>query len=226
MIYSYIANINPFLLILPWVKRNQSFYSTLEANKLNDKQLGPYLAGLIEGDGSIYTPLISEDSKTNTVPHIEITFDVKDSEFFKKIKNVLGGGFITMRSNGQSGRLRLCRRKKDILLKLVNLINGHMRTPKIEALHRLINFLNLKHNYSIPLCGIDQTPLSESSWLFNSWFFYFLNSIPHVRKFHTNNLLNLSPYFVTGFALFFLNLWFKKNQQNLHSLYLLLKPMT
>jgi hypothetical protein len=53
----------------------------------------------------------------------------------------------------------------DVLLKLVNLINGHMRTPKIEALHRLINWINLKHNSSIPLLGIDTTPLSESSWL-------------------------------------------------------------
>ena len=172
---------------MPLTRINQGFYSSLQPNNLNDKRLGPYLAGLIEGDGSIYTPLISEDSKTKTAPHIEITFDVKDSEFFEKIKDVLGGGFITMKSNGQSGRLII--RKKDIILKLVNLINGHMmRTPKIEALHRLINFLNFKHNDSIPLCGIDQTPLSESSWLFNSWFFHLLNSILHVRRFHTKTL--------------------------------------
>jgi hypothetical protein len=37
--------------------------------------------------------------------------------------------------------------------------------PKIEALHRLINWFNLKHNSTIPLLGIDTTPLSESSWL-------------------------------------------------------------
>ncbi len=40
-----------------------------------------------------------------------------------------------------------------------------MRTPKIEALHRLITWFNLKINYSIPLLNIDTTPLSNSSWL-------------------------------------------------------------
>lgn len=62
-----------------------------------------------------------------------------------------------------SGRLMI--RKRAILLKVINLINGKMRTPKIEALHRLINWFNLNHNSSIPLKGKDTTPLSESSWL-------------------------------------------------------------
>lgn len=53
----------------------------------------------------------------------------------------------------------------ETLLKLVLLINGYMRTPKIEALHRLITWLNLKHNTNIPLLTIDMSPLKESSWL-------------------------------------------------------------
>lgn len=40
-----------------------------------------------------------------------------------------------------------------------------MRTPKIEALHRLINWINVKNNESIPMLGLDKTPLNESSWL-------------------------------------------------------------
>ena len=38
-------------------------------------------------------------------------------------------------------------------------------TPKIEALHRLITWVNLKNNSNIPLLNIDQTPLEKSSWL-------------------------------------------------------------
>jgi hypothetical protein len=38
-------------------------------------------------------------------------------------------------------------------------------TPKIEALHRLINWINLKRNEAIPLLGIDLSPLNESTWL-------------------------------------------------------------
>lgn len=51
------------------------------------------------------------------------------------------------------------------MLKVVQVINGYMRTPKIEALHRLITGLNSKHNTNIPLLGIDTTPVNYSSWL-------------------------------------------------------------
>jgi len=96
------------------------------------------------------------------VPHIEIAFDIRDLPLFKKIQSIIGG-YITIRPNGQSGRLTVKRQVS--LLKLINLINGHMRTPKIEALHRVINWLNLKRNCSIPLLGLDNTPLNNSSWL-------------------------------------------------------------
>lgn len=47
------------------------------------------------------------------------------------------------------------------MLKVVNLINGYMRTPKIEALHRL----NSNYNTNIPLLAIDTTSFNNSSWL-------------------------------------------------------------
>lgn len=52
------------------------------------------------------------------------------------------------------------------MLKVVQLINGYLRTPKIEALHRLITRLNSKHNTNIHLLGIDTTPLNYSSWIY------------------------------------------------------------
>lgn len=36
---------------------------------------------------------------------IEIAFDIKDLKLFEKIKDVLGGGYISIRPNGQVGRL-------------------------------------------------------------------------------------------------------------------------
>ena len=45
------------------------------------------------------------------------------------------------------------------------MINGYFRTPKIEALHRLINWLNLKYDTNVPILGIDSTPFKDSSWL-------------------------------------------------------------
>lgn len=121
--------------------------------------LGPYLAGLIEGDGSILVPGIN----VSWAPYIEITFDIKDLKLIEKIKSTLGGGYITIRPNGNSGRLHI--KKLEILLKVILLINGHMRTPKREALHRLIVWYNNKKNVNIPLLGVDTEPLSDSSWL-------------------------------------------------------------
>ena len=88
---------------------------------------------------------------------IEIAFDIKDVQLAKKIM----GGNLFIRANGQSCRITF--KKSDLLLKVVQFINGYMRTPKIEALHRLITRLNSKHN--TPLLGLDTTPLNYSSWL-------------------------------------------------------------
>lgn len=151
------------------VTLNKRNYSILTKNN----QLGPYLAGLIEGDGSILVP----GKDVNWVPNIEIVFDVKDPpaglinpcftrvdlKLFEKIQSILGGGYISIRPNGNSGRLII--KKKEILFYLISLINGHMRTPKVEALHRLIIWYNNKNNTNIPLLGLDLEPLGNSSLL-------------------------------------------------------------
>ena len=82
---------------------------------------------------------------------------------FEKIKSVLRGGYLLIRPNQMSGRYVI--KKKEILLKLISLINGSMRTPKIEALHRLIDFINFKYNSTIPQLKIDLSPIDHNSWL-------------------------------------------------------------
>lgn len=145
---------------------HKKFNSIITINNNHDKNnLGPYLAGLIEGDGHIYTPSSYRDKngKKNT-PSIEICFDIKDLPLFIKIKEVLEGGYIAIRPNNKSGRLFI--KKKVILLKLINLINGHMRTPKIEALHRIIQWFNNERNvYQIKPLSLDTSLLEDNSWL-------------------------------------------------------------
>lgn len=52
------------------------------------------------------------------------------------------------------------------LLKLVNLLNGNMKTPKINSLFKLIKWLNNKDSnlniVALPLCI---RPFSEDAWL-------------------------------------------------------------
>ena len=67
--------------------------------------------------------------------------------------------------NKGEGRFYLLQiRRKDDLKKIVKLINGKMRTPKIEALERLIKWLNKRSEEKIELKGLDRSILSNSGW--------------------------------------------------------------
>jgi hypothetical protein len=75
----------------------QPFYSIElkeKKNKIKYNQLGAYIAGLIEGDGNIYTPRLN----VKGYPQIEIAFDIKDVQLAKKNKqkiiSVIGGGLV------------------------------------------------------------------------------------------------------------------------------------
>lgn len=123
--------------------------------------LSSYLAGLIEGDGSIITPKTEySPSGAKNLGQIEITFSIEDLYLAifiqKKVK-----GRIRIRGNA----CILVIKKKIDLYNLITLINGNMRTPKIEALHRIINWYNKNYGSQIPLLSLDNSPLINNSWL-------------------------------------------------------------
>ena len=61
----------------------------------NDNLLGHYLAGLIEGDGSIIVPKTIRNQKGKLLyPVVKITFVEKDAPLAIKIKQVLNGGTV------------------------------------------------------------------------------------------------------------------------------------
>jgi hypothetical protein len=71
------------------------------------------------------------------------------------------GSYIVIRKNNQSGKLTI--KKKIVLLKLINLINGYMRTPKIEALHRLIDYFNLNKYLNLIKYEVDKSNILNKS---------------------------------------------------------------
>lgn len=127
--------------------------------------LGSYLAGLIEGDGSIYTPKDKlQDENHKLKPNsafIEVVFHKKDLDLARYIMNLLDGGYLLDSSNYS----RLIIKKKKSLLRLIHLINGEMRTPKIKALHRQILWCNKKWGLNIPLGSISLVPIHKNAWL-------------------------------------------------------------
>lgn len=127
-------------------------------------KLGYYLAGLIEGDGNIWIPATERFSKNELrAPSIAITFHKNELPFFEHIKSVIGGGYIYQSKSDNSCSYRIV--KSEILIKVINLINGKFRTPKIYCLHRVIDFVNLKHNLNIKKMPLDNSNLNSNPWL-------------------------------------------------------------
>jgi hypothetical protein len=97
---------------------------------------GPYLAGLIEGNGYIGIQYPDSKSKVISRPKIIIAFNINDKPLAEKISVELKVGKTINRE--KAGHVLLQIVAKEEVLKIIHLINGYMRTPKIEALHRAI----------------------------------------------------------------------------------------
>ena len=136
--------------------------SHTQLRKYSNSPFAPYLAGLIEGDGHIAVH-DKNTQKKEYRPKIIIAFNIKDKPLAEKLSTELKVGKVIDRAS--AGHVLLQILAKEEVLKIINLINGHMRTPKIEALHRAIRWINGKDNSSIPLRGIDSSPLDSNSWL-------------------------------------------------------------
>jgi len=105
-----------------------------DKSKLRSR-LGAYLAGLIEADGSF--AVHDKDSKAKRYrPKILVVFNISDKPLAEKLSYELKVGKVISKPN--AGHVILQILAKDEVLKIINLINGYMRTPKIEALHRTI----------------------------------------------------------------------------------------
>lgn len=169
-LYNVIVTAHAFLMIFFMVMPamiggfgNEKFVHNLNSSAI--KKLDSYLAGLIEGDGSIYTP--DKEYKTPSgkkgYPAITTVFDINSLPLAEKLQSIIGG-----RINIHPVQKYLLWRIQDLksLIKVVELINGKMRTPKIEALKRLIGYLNEKQiEKKIHLKKIDSSEIDSNGWL-------------------------------------------------------------
>jgi len=83
------------------------------SNGDSDQLLGHYLAGLIEGDGSIIVPKTVRNQKGKLLyPVVKITFVEKDAPLAKKIQEVLNGGTLVYPKNTNYLNLLFRRRSR------------------------------------------------------------------------------------------------------------------
>jgi hypothetical protein len=136
-------------------------YSTIN---LSNKQLGPYLAGLIEGDGTIAvdssvsysSPSSSSSGKKDSLreaknfklvevnsnkpkysPKIIIVFKKADLPLANYLRELTTSGFVLIKPE----RGYVLWQIQDVvgIFTIISIINGYMRTPKIESIHRAID---------------------------------------------------------------------------------------
>lgn len=124
---------------------------------------GSYLAGLWEGDGHIsIAPDVPGKKAYN--PRFNITFNEKDEKLALLIKSWVNDyGFIRYKVREHAVVYTVS--NIEGLLIVINLINGKLRSPKIVQFKALIEYLNKHKSLKIEQKPIDNSPLSENSWL-------------------------------------------------------------
>jgi len=131
-------------------------------NDLSKSNFAAYLAGLIEGDGTIVVPKTERSPKGKlNYPVIQIVFHSKDLPLALIIQKVLGFGSISKKKDHNAHVLSINSYKG--LIFTINLINGNMRTPKRYSLYNLIDFYQDKIN--IEKKPIDNSPIDSNPWL-------------------------------------------------------------
>lgn len=144
---------------------------TLSLPSLNLKSgplfLSSYLAGLIEGDGTIVVPKKERSDKGKlNYPCIQIVFHLRDFPLCQVIQKLLGHGTISKKK--QSAAYILTINNLEGLIVVTRLINGKMRGAKYYQLLNLIDYLNNKFegkNLNLEGLGFSNTPIEEDSWL-------------------------------------------------------------
>jgi len=156
--------------IWPFTQVNNLKYKDLsnlnfKYKDLSNLKFSSYLTGLIEGDGSIITPKTERSIKGRIdYPSIQIIFHLKDYSLASMIQKEIKNGSLT-RKKGINAYVLTINNYNGLIL-LISMINGNMKTPKINSLYNLIDWLNFKFKeiyiYKKPL---NENPLDSNAWL-------------------------------------------------------------
>lgn len=126
------------------------------------------MAGLFEGDGTIYIPKkerhISKDDKPGkrTYPSLQLSFASKDLPLaFALVKGI---GQCSIQKVTKKAAYTLTINSTKSLITMVQILNGNLRTPKHKDLGALIDLLNYRYeSLKLELLPISTIPLNENA---------------------------------------------------------------
>ncbi len=149
----------PVMIGAPDYKITKKWFSNISSHS----QLGQYLAGLWEGDGHIWIPKTTNaPSGKRYFPHFAITFAEIDYPLVLELKNLIGG---TIRHKTENHVYVLTISSISGLLKIISLINGYLRTPKINQFNNMIHWINNNTGSKMLTFLPDASDLLSNSWL-------------------------------------------------------------
>lgn len=160
-IKSYIVRTFKYINDEKKIKIILEITSNATREKINNlRRHGPYLAGLIEGDGTfaikdVTTPVESFDKSGSAKrankynPHIIVVFKIGDTQLANFLCSITGCGKVYTHTN-RNYVLWQIQNIRDVFV-IVSVINGYIRTPKVETLGRYIVWYNNYINSAVPL---------------------------------------------------------------------------
>lgn len=130
-------------------------------------KLGSYLAGLIEGDGTVFVPVTFRNKKGRiNYAYISICFTIKDLKLAEKLQSMFGGNLKFNKSNTYVIWIIY---KIDLLVILINVIGPFFRTYKLNKLNSLINYLNINFNHLLKNVKLNNFEMDSSNIQTNAW---------------------------------------------------------
>jgi hypothetical protein len=156
---------------IPSIHLEEALYTYRNKNNTtiftNNNNLGYYLAGLLEGDGSISLPSTNTGvTSLNRVlnPRIVFTSHINNIGMYSFIQSELGniGRFQGASSSGEN-ILRYIIGDIESIILFINLVHGKLRTPKNQRFNDLINFMNNKYDLNISESLLDNSSFTDNS---------------------------------------------------------------
>ena len=148
---------------------NKKYKSTNRRNIYTENTIrfASYLTSLFEGDGHIWIPSDNLIKKHN--PRFNITFNLKDlplaEMLLKEIstRSKINTGFIRKKVENNACVLTIS--NIDSLKYIVNLMSPYLRTPKINQVNKLIDWINKKQNRNDKYLILCKNSLEADYWL-------------------------------------------------------------
>lgn len=192
---SSVQNNQKVVPISPLTKNKLLPFTGPSGSGEKKESIGPYLAGIWEGDGHIFVPDLpaapspTATSQTSGVlplkkryPYLALTFAIKNEPLVIHLQKLLGG---YIRYKKEENALVWIIGSRSQLINIVKLMNGYLRTPKLYDFNLLISWLNINSNLNIK----EHLP-DNSQLLKNGWFSGFFDADGGFKIRYTEKLLD------------------------------------